>query len=112
MAPPGVVDPPRWLVKHTIPDREKQTVLLVHLESVIECAQDLARQAEIRLWQRLRSESIHGRDRKQGRADAVAADIQQVKGEMVVIEPVIAERVTPQLGRGNESPVGDDFTLS
>ena len=55
MTPSRVVDPPRWLVKHTIPDGEEQAVLLVHLEGIIECAQDLARQTKIRLWQRLRS---------------------------------------------------------
>ena len=41
-------------------------------------------------------------------ADAVAADVEQVEGEVVVVEPVVAERVAAQLGRGDEPPVGPD----
>ncbi len=41
----------------------------------------------------------------------MAADVQQEEGEMIVIEPVVAERVTPQLGRGDEPPVGPDLAL-
>ena len=41
----------------------------------------------------------------------MAADVQQVKGEMIVVEPVIAERVASQLGRGDEPPVGHDVSL-
>ena len=91
MAPSRVVDPPRRLVKDAIPDGEEQTVLLIHLKRVIERAQDLTRLPEVSLWQRLRPQCVHRRDRKQRRSNAMPADVQQVEGEMVVVEPVVAE---------------------
>ena len=108
MAAAGVVDPPRRLVIDAVPDGEVQAVLLVHLERVVERGEHLAGLAEVGLGQRLRPQRVHGRDREQGRADAVAADVQQVEGEMVVVEPVVAERIAAQLGRGDEPPVGPD----
>ena len=35
----------------------------------------------------------------------------RIEGEMVVVEPVVAERIAPQLGRGDEPPVGPDVAL-
>ena len=90
-----IVDTPGRPVKNTIPDRKKQAVLLIHLKRVIERAQNLAGQTKVCLWQRLGSQSIHGRYREQSRADAVAAHIKQIKGKMVIIEPMVAERVAP-----------------
>ena len=112
MASTGVVDAPRGLVIDAIPDREIEPVLLLHLKRVVEGAKHLTWHPEISLGKGLRAQGIHGGDREQGRADSVAADVEQVKGEMVVIEPVIAERIATQLGRGNEPPVGLDVALS
>ena len=106
MPPTGIIDSPRGLVVDAVPDREEEPVLLLHLEGIVEGCKNLARHAEIGLGKGLRAQGVHGRDREQCRADSVAADIEQVEGEMVVIEPVIAKRIAAQLGRGDEPPVG------
>ena len=49
MAPTGIVDPPRGLMIDAVPDREKEPVLLLHLERVVEGSQHLARHPEIGL---------------------------------------------------------------
>jgi len=79
--------------------------------SLVQRVDDLGRVAEVGLRQRLGAEGVEGRDREQGRADAVAADVEQVHGEVVVVDPAVAERVAPELGRGDEPPVGPDRSL-
>ena len=108
MAAAGVVDPAGGPVVDAVPDREVQAVLLVHLERPVQGGEDLAGLAEVGLGQRLRPQGVQGRDREQGGADAVAADVEQVEGEVVVVEPVVAERVAAQVGGGDEPPVGPD----
>lgn len=111
MASSGVVEPTCRPVVDPVPDREEQAVLLVHLERLVQGGQDLARVSEIGLRQRLRPQGVQGRDRQQRRADSVAAHVEQVKGEVVLVDPVVAERVAPQLGRRDEPPVGQDIPL-
>ena len=36
VTPAGIIDPPRRLVIDTVPDREEEAVLLLHLERVVE----------------------------------------------------------------------------
>ena len=38
----------------------------------------------------------------------MSADVQKITGQMIVIDPVVTERVSPQLGRRDKHPVGDD----
>ena len=73
--------------------------------------QHLAGVAEVGVGQRLRAEDVHRRHRQQRRADAVAAHVEQVDGEVVGVEPVVAERVAAQVRRGDEAPVDPDRAL-
>ncbi len=54
------------------------------------------------------AECVQGGDGQQRRTDAVTADVEQVEGEVLVVEPVVTERVAAQVGGGDESPVGPD----
>src|SRR5207244_191678 len=46
---------------------------------------------------------------EQGRADAVAADVEQVDRQVLLVDPVVAEHVPGQVRRGNELPVDGDW---
>jgi hypothetical protein len=52
------------------------------------------------------AENIQNRDAKQGRADAMAGNIEQIEGESFGIKPVITEAVPPEMRTGEITPVG------
>ena len=57
------------------------------------------------LRQRAGTQRVGHRDRQQGRADAVTADVQKVEREVLGIDPVVTEGVSAQFGRRDEKPV-------
>src|SRR5450756_893203 len=96
------------LVEHAIPCREVEIVVLLHRERPVERPKDLRRHSEISIRKRLGSKRVEHRYRQQRRADAMAANIEQVHREMVLVDPMIAERVAAQLKRGDKTPVRTD----
>ena len=81
MSTAGVIDASRRLMKDPVPDREVKPVLLIHLERVVEREENLPRLAEVGIGKCLGPQRVHGRDREQRLADAMAADIQQVEAK-------------------------------
>ncbi len=59
---------------------------------------------KIDVGQRSRADDVDGGHGEQGGADTVAADIEQVDGEMGVVDPVVAEGVAAELGGGIVCP--------
>ena len=52
----------------------------------------------------MRADGVEHGNGEQGRAHAMAADIQQVDRQVIPIEPVIAESIATKLGAGLETP--------
>src|SRR5207249_619250 len=86
-----------------------KVVLTFHRKRAAQRRQDLAWIAEIRAREGLGAQNVHDRDGEQGCADAVGTNIQQVNGEVIRVEPVIAEGIPAQLTGRNEAPVGVNF---
>ena len=95
-------------VVNAVPHREEHVVVPFHGERPVERREDGPRIAEVGVRQRLTTDGVEGRHAEEGRADPVAADVEEVDRDMVVVEAVVAEGVAPQVGRGDEPPVGAD----
>ena len=90
-----------------VPDGEEHVVLLLHRKSVVEGCEQPARIAKIDIRQSRRTQHIDDRNRQQGCADAVPADIKQVERHVVVVDRVIAERVAAEFSRRYQQPFGN-----
>jgi hypothetical protein len=78
-----------------------------HRKRVVERLQHRGRITKIRARRECGSaQHVDDGDGEQRRADAVAADIQQVDGEMIVVDAVVAEGIAAELGGGHQQPVG------
>ncbi len=86
-----IAQPSCRAVVDAVPDGEIEIVLAVHLKRLIQRAQHRFRRAEIGVQQGAGAEGIGGGDGEQRGADAVAADVQQVDGEVLSVNPVITE---------------------
>ena len=88
-----------------VPDGEVQLVVMFHLVGLVQRAEHFLRQAEVGVPQGAGAQRVGDGDRQQGGADAVTADVQEVEREVLGIDPVVAERVSAELGGRNEPPV-------
>ena len=100
IAPPDMVNP--------IPNREEHLVVPVHLEHVVEGTEDGVGLTGIDPGQRSGADDIHDGHGKERGADAMRADVEEVKREMIGVEPAIVEDVAAQLGGGEETPFSAD----
>ena len=78
-------------IVNTVPDGEKQIVVLFGGKCIVECKEDLVRFAEIRVGQCMRAQHIDDRNRQQGCSPTMTADIDQIDGEVILIDPVISK---------------------
>jgi hypothetical protein len=81
--------------------------VLLHLERFVHAREHCRRVAEIQIGQGLGTQRLERGDREQRRADAVAADVEQVEGEVVVVDPVVPEGIAAELCRGHVAPLGE-----
>src|SRR5262245_14351659 len=91
-----------------IPDREIEMILSLHGESLVQRRQYSLGYAKVGVHQRARTESIGHCYRQQRGADAVAAYVEQINGEVFGIDPVITERISSQFSRRNEPPINSE----
>ena len=103
----GVAQATGGTVIDAVPDGAEQLVVALHLVGLIERGEHLPGPAEIGPRQGLRAQRVGDRHRQDGSAHAMAADVDQVEREVLGVDPVVAERIAAQLGRGNEAPVDD-----
>jgi hypothetical protein len=71
--------------------------LLFHWKGLVEGGKDLLGYPEIRIGERLRPEHVEGRYGKQGRSYPVVAHIEEVHGKIILVYPVVTERIAAQL---------------
>ena len=105
MAGRGVAQPAGGAVIDAVPDGAEQLAVALHLVGLVERGEHLRGAAEVGARQGLRAQRVGDRHRQQRRAHAVAADVDQVEREVLVVDPVVAEGIAAQLGRRNEAPV-------
>ena len=91
-------------VVNAVPDREIQTVLIFHLESLVQRTQYRFRPTEIGVLQGAGPERIRYRDGQQRRTDAVSANVQQIKGKVLPIDPLITKGIASQFRARSEKP--------
>ena len=88
-----------------IPGGKIHVVVMLHWKGFVQVAQDIGGITEVRVNQGGSAQHVHHADGEQGSTDTVPADIEQIQGERVVVDPVIAEGISPKLRGGDEHPV-------
>ncbi len=96
MAASGIGKLVARVVVHAVPHREGHLVLLGRGKMLVEGREHRAGIAEVGSGQRLRTQHVRHRDGKQGGANPVPGDVDEVDGQAVLVEPVVAERVAAQ----------------
>ena len=92
----------------SIPCGEIHVVVLFHRERGVEACQHGRGVVEIGSRERTGPQYVDHTDREQGGSHPVPADIKQVEGEGVVVEPMVSEGIAPELRGGHEDPVRGD----
>jgi hypothetical protein len=96
MTAAGVGKTPARALVNAVPDGEVQVVLPLHREGRVQTAQYVAWSAEIAGDQTMRPQDVDRGYGKQRSRDAVAAHIQKIDSEVILVEPVITERVSTE----------------
>ena len=108
LAAAGKGQHPQWLMIDAIPDGEIFVVVAAHRERAIEALQNGTGIVKIGDRKELGAQDVEDRNGKQGRANAMARDIEQVEGERFGVEPVIAKAVAAEVRARQIAPVGLD----
>ena len=111
VAAAGVAQLPPASGVDPVPSGEEHVIVLLHREGVVEAGEDGGGIVKIGPRERRGAQHIDDTYGKKGRPHAMAAYIQQVEGEMVVVEPMIAEGVPAQLRGGHKDPVRCDRAM-
>src|SRR5262249_40995942 len=74
-------------------------------------AEDGSGVAEVDIGESLRTKRIQGGNGEEGGADSVAADIQQIEGEVLGVDPVVPEGIASQLSCRHVTPGGADVSV-
>ena len=93
------------LVIHPVPKREVAVVVPLHLKRLVQPGQNLPGIQEVGSGQSPGADDVDRRDRQQSGSDSVTAHVEQIDGKMIFIQPMITERVSPHLGRGQIGPL-------
>ena len=92
-------------VINAIPNREIHAVLAFHRESLVQRGEHGGGVAKISIRQRARADQVDGGYREQRCGDAMPADIEQVNGEMLFIDPVVTKRIAADFAGGVVFPI-------
>src|SRR6185437_11696968 len=101
----AVIEPSCVRAVHAIPKREEKVVEIYHLVIGVERREHALGIAKIDVAQRRGLQHMQDANRHEARADAMSADIEQVKRKVFRIDPVIAKRIAAQLRARRKAPV-------
>ncbi len=79
--------------------------MLFALEDVVEPGQDLLRTSHVCARQCASANYVGNGDRQERRIETVTGDIDKIEREMIVIHPVIADRITTERGGRQIPPI-------
>lgn len=98
VAAAGVEEVSGGFVVDAVPEGEVHLVLFFHVEGFVHAGEDGGGVEEVDACEALGAEDVDGGDGEEGGADAMAADVEEVEGEVVVVDPVVAKGVAPEVG--------------
>src|SRR5262245_855235 len=93
----GIVD--------AVPDGEVAVVVPIHLKHCVQCGQDFHRIAEVGRRQGTLAQHVQDTDRQHRRTDAVSSDIDQIEGELTIVEASVTQRVAAKPRRRLQDPL-------
>ena len=95
-------------VVNTIPDREEFFAMVFALEDVIQFGQHLIGLLHVGPGQCARADHVGHGDGKQRGIEPVSGDVDEVEGEVILVHPVVTDRIAAEGGGREVAPINRD----